>query len=160
MAGVNQLVENALEARGLLRRVTPWFVGRPVMVTRNDHGLRLANGDVGVVLPDPDDPGRVAVAFPAADGGVRWIPPARLPAHETVWAMTVHKSQGSEFDCVLLLLPAEPSRVVTRELLYTAVTRARNRVEVWGREAVVRAGVSARVERSSGLRDALWIGAG
>ena len=160
VAGVNQLVENVLEARGLLRRVTPWFVGRPVMVTRNDHGLRLANGDVGVVLPDPDDPDRGAVAFPAADGGVRWIRPARLPAHETVWAMTVHKSQGSEFDCVLLLLPTEPSRVVTRELLYTAVTRARERVEVWGREAVVRAGVSARVERSSGLRDALWIGAG
>jgi len=117
---------------------------------------RLANGDVGVVLPDPEEAGRVAVAFPAADGGVRRVSPARLPAHETVWAMTVHKSQGSEFDRVLLLLPAEPSRVVTRELLYTAITRARDRVEVWGAEAVVRAGVATRVERSSGLRDALW----
>jgi exodeoxyribonuclease V alpha subunit len=159
-AGVNRLVEDALEARGLLRRTTPWFVGRPVMVTRNDHGLRLANGDVGIVLPDPDEPGRTTVAFPAADGGVRRVPPARLPAHETVWAMTVHKSQGSEFDRVVLLLPPEPSRVVTRELLYTAITRARDRVEIWGRDAVVRAGVAARVERSSGLRDALWDGEG
>jgi len=156
VAGVNRLVEDALEARGLLRRTGPWFVGRPVLVTRNDHVLRLANGDVGVVLPDPEEAGRVAVAFPAADGGVRRVSPARLPAHETVWAMTVHKSQGSEFDRVLLLLPAEPSRVVTRELLYTAITRARDRVEVWGAEAVVRAGVATRVERSSGLRDALW----
>ena len=158
VAGVNRMVEDALEARGLLRRGAPWYVGRPVMVTRNDHVLRLANGDVGIVLPDPDEPGRVAVAFPAADGGVRRVSPARLPAHETVWAMTVHKSQGSEFDRVLLLLPPEPSRLVTRELLYTAITRARDRVEVWGGEAVVRAGVAARVERSSGLRDALWGG--
>jgi exodeoxyribonuclease V alpha subunit len=128
------------------------------MVTRNDHTLRLYNGDVGIVLPEPGDPTRLSVAFPGGDGGVRHVSPARVPEHETVYAMTVHKSQGSEFDRVLLLLPPEPSRVVTRELLYTAVTRARARVAVWGTEAVVRAGVAARVERSSGLRDALWGG--
>ncbi len=158
VTGMNRLVEEALETRGLLRTAAPWYVGRPVLVTRNDHGLRLANGDVGIVLPESRDSGRLAVAFPAADGGVRFVSPARLPPHETVFAMTVHKSQGSEFDRVLLLLPAEPSRVVTRELLYTALTRARAHVEVWGGEAVVRAGVLARVERSSGLRDALWNG--
>jgi exodeoxyribonuclease V alpha subunit len=98
------------------------------------------------------------VAFPGPDAGGRLISPARLPSHETVYAMTVHKSQGSEFDRVVLLLPSQPSRVVTRELLYTGLTRARQRVEVWGSEPVVRAGVVARVERSSGLRDALWGG--
>ena len=72
--------------------------------------------------------------------------------------MTVHKSQGSDFDRVLLLLPPEPSRVVTRELVYTGITRARERIEIWGSESVIRAGVAARVERSSGLRAALWGG--
>ncbi len=153
---LNRRVEEALAARGLIRPASPWYVGRPVMVTRNDHVLRLYNGDVGLVVPDPDDGSRTAVAFPSADVGERRVSPARLPAHETVYAMTVHKSQGSEFDRVLLLLPPEPSRVVTRELLYTAITRARSRVEVWGAEGVVRAGVAARVERSSGLRVALW----
>jgi exodeoxyribonuclease V alpha subunit len=157
-AGINRLVEDALAARRLIRPAGPWYVGRPVMVTRNDHVLRLYNGDVGIVLVDPDDPGRLTVAFPGSDGVARRISPARLPEHETVYAMTVHKSQGSEFDRVLLVLPPEPSRVVTRELLYTAVTRARSRVEMWAPEAVVRAGVAARVQRSSGLRDALWGG--
>ena len=154
--GVNRLVEDALATCGLIHPGGPWYVGRPVMVTRNDHALRLYNGDVGIVLPDPEDGSRASVAFPAADDPERRISPARLPQHETVYAMTVHKSQGSEFDRVLLLLPPEPSRVLTRELLYTAVTRARSRVEVWGTESVVQAGVAARVERSSGLRDALW----
>jgi exodeoxyribonuclease V alpha subunit len=155
-ARINRLVEDALTEQRMIRPAGPWYVGRPVMVTRNDHVLRLYNGDVGIVLPDPDDSTRLTVAFPGADGVARPISPARLPEHETVYAMTVHKSQGSEFDRVLLVLPPEPSRVVTRELLYTGVTRARSRVEVWASEAVGRVGVSARVQRSSGLRDALW----
>jgi len=157
----NRIVEDVLASHRLIRPLGPsgpWYVGRPVMVTRNDHVLRVYNGDVGIVLPDPRDPTRVVVAFPGPDGGGRVISPARLPSHETVYAMTVHKSQGSEFDRVVLLLPSQPTRVVTRELLYTGLTRARQRVEVWGSEPVVRAGVAARVERSSGLRDALWGG--
>ena len=157
----NRIVEDVLASHRLIRPLGPsgpWYVGRPVIVTRNDHVLRVYNGDVGIVLPDPRDPTRVVVAFPGPDGGGRVISPARLPSHETVYAMTVHKSQGSEFDRVALLLPSQPTRVVTRELLYTGLTRARQRVEVWGSEPVVRAGVAARVERSSGLRDALWSG--
>ena len=157
----NRIVEDVLASHRLIRPLGPsglWYVGRPVMATRNDHVLRVYNGDVGIVLPDPRDPTRVVVAFPGPDGGGRVISPARLPSHETVYAMTVHKSQGSEFDRVVLLLPSQPTRVVTRELLYTGLTRARQRVEVWGSEPVVRAGVAARVERSSGLRDALWGG--
>jgi exodeoxyribonuclease V alpha subunit len=155
-AGLNRLVEQALATQGLIRPTGRWYAGRPVMVTRNDPALRLSNGDVGIVVPDTDDPGRLTVAFAAADGGVRHVSPPRLPEHETVYATTVHKSQGSEFDRVLLVLPQEPSRVVTRELLYTAITRARARVEIWGSAAVIRAGVTTRIERSSGLRDALW----
>ena len=98
----------------------------------------------------------MAACFPAADGTVRRIPPARLPAHETVYAMTVHKSQGSEFGEVLLLLSDRESPVLTRELLYTGITRARTRVDVWGREAVFRSAAATRVQRSSGLRDAIW----
>src|SRR4029453_3147891 len=125
------------------------------MVTRNDHVLRLYNGDVGIVLPDRADSTRLTVAFPGADGAARRISPARLPEHEPVYAMTVHKSQGSELGRVVRVRPPEAARVVTRELLYTAVTRARARVDVWATEAVVRAGVAARVERSSALRGAL-----
>jgi exodeoxyribonuclease V alpha subunit len=80
----------------------------------------------------------------------------RLPGHETVFAMTVHKSQGSEFEDVLLLLPDRPSAVLTRELVYTGITRARRRVEVWGRDEVFRGAVSRRTERVSGLREGLW----
>ena len=93
-------------------RHQPWFAGRPVMVQHNHPTLRLFNGDIGLALPGSD--GDLQVWFPAADGGWRAVAPARLPAHETAWAMTVHKSQGSEFDAVLLLLPSQRSRVLSR----------------------------------------------
>ncbi|MCI0423804.1 MAG: ATP-binding domain-containing protein, partial [Acidobacteria bacterium] len=91
------------------------------------------------------------------NGEFRRILPAKLPQHETVYAMTVHKAQGSEFDRVLLVLPNQPSEVLTRELLYTAVTRARKRVEIWGRMEVFEESISRRVARSSGLREALSV---
>jgi exodeoxyribonuclease V alpha subunit len=100
--------------------------------------------------------GSLRVFFPPVAGQPRSFLPARLPPHETVYAMTVHKSQGSEFDQVLLLLPDRDSPVLTRELLYTAVTRARHKMVVWGRDDVLRTAVARRVQRSSGLRDALW----
>lgn len=96
------------------------------------------------------------VVFPTDTGEPRAVLPARLPTHETAFAMTVHKSQGSEFDEVLLLLPDHDSPVLTRELLYTAITRARRKVIMWGRKDVLRAAVGKRVLRSSGLRDAVW----
>jgi exodeoxyribonuclease V alpha subunit len=153
---VNRQLEEAFVARRLIRPHGPWYPGRPVMVTRNDYALRVFNGDVGIVLRDPAAPENVHLVFEGTDDVARSVPPARLPPHETVFAMTVHKSQGSEFDRVLLLLPPEPSRVVTRELLYTAITRARGRVDIWATEPALRAAVASRVERSSGLRDALW----
>jgi exodeoxyribonuclease V alpha subunit len=153
VALLNADVEARLAERGIASQRGPWYAGRPVMVTRNDPAQQLFNGDVGVTLPDDD--GDLRIWFPSPQG-LRAVSPARLPEHETVWALTVHKSQGSEFDRVLLALPAAPSRVTTRELLYTAVTRARQRMEVWAPEAVLVAAIERRLERSSGLRDALW----
>lgn len=158
VAGINRLVEDILEDQGLIEPRQRWYPGRPVMVTANDYGLKLFNGDVGLVLPDPGREGELRVFFPAPDGGVRSISPFRLPEHETVYAMTVHKTQGSEFEEVLLLLPEKDSPLLTRELIYTGITRARAQVEIWGREDVLRAAVTRRIERSSGLREALWPG--
>ena len=128
---------------------SPWHPGRPVMVLRNDYVLRLFNGDIGIVLPDDD--ARLAVFFPEGQGGFRAIAPARLPEHDTAFATTVHKAQGSEFDEVLLVLPSRASRVVTRELLYTAVTRARTKVTIAGGADVVSNGIANRMRRHSGL---------
>ncbi len=125
---INRRMARALAGEGLIPQSDGWFLGRPVMVTRNDHALGLMNGDVGVTLHGPaGGPGTppLRVAFPDGRGGVRWVPPSRLQEVETVFAMTVHKSQGSEFDHAVLVLPGHPSPVVTRALVYTAITRAR-----------------------------------
>jgi len=150
---VNGLVERALAAEGLIRLQGPWYPGRPILVTRNDYDLQLFNGDVGVVLPR--DGRTLRACFPGPEGTLRTVHPLRLPEHETAFAVTVHKSQGSEFDRVLLVFPDRPSPVLTRELLYTAVTRARSAVEIWAPEPVLRAAVSRRTRRSSGLEEAL-----
>ena len=126
-----------------------WYPGRPVMVLRNDYVLELFNGDIGIVLPDAA--GTLHVYFPDETGGFRAIAPARLPEHETAFAMTVHKSQGSEFDEVFVVLPAEQNRVLTRELLYTAVTRARARLTIMGSANVVGRTVDTATHRVSGL---------
>jgi exodeoxyribonuclease V alpha subunit len=125
--------------------------GRPVMVLRNDGLLGLFNGDLGLLLPGPD--GSLGAVFPAADDGApRWLPALHLPAHETAFAMTVHKAQGSEFDDVLLLLPASPHRVLSRELLYTALSRARQHIAIVASASVVRAAAASPTQRRSGLQ--------
>ena len=133
-----------------------WYIGRPVLVTRNDRALRLSNGDVGVILADPERPGRRVAAFWADDGTVRTISPARLPAAETCFAVTIHKSQGSQFDHAVVVLPDDPSPLLTRELLYTAVTRAAYRVTILGRRSIVRDALSRPIQRASGLQQRLW----
>jgi len=127
--------------------------GMPVMLTHNDPLLRLFNGDVGLTLRDPAD-GALKACFSDASG-FRWIALARLPAWEPAWAMTVHKSQGSEFARVLLALPDEASPVLTRELVYTGVTRARKGIILQASESTLRTALARRSERMSGLRDAL-----
>jgi exodeoxyribonuclease V alpha subunit len=153
---VNALIEAALRRAGLAAPQTGWYAGRPVMVTRNDYRLGLFNGDVGVLWPDPATGGALRVWFEMPDGELRRLLPAGLPEHETVFAMTVHKSQGSEFDRVMLVLPDRPSPVLTRELIYTGVTRAREHVSVCGPPAVLASAVRRRVERTSSLAERLW----
>lgn len=145
---LNLAIAQHLRRAGLLARATgPYFHGRPVIITRNDYQLELFNGDIGLMVREDD---RMMVAFSTA-AGIRRLPAARLPAHETVFAMTVHKSQGSEFDRLALVMPPASSPILTRELVYTAVTRARRRVDIFGDEAVLRAAVRTRVSRTSGL---------
>jgi exodeoxyribonuclease V alpha subunit len=152
--GMNQLVGELLSAEGLITRSGSWWLGRPVMVTRNDYSVGRFNGDIGIVVRD--DEGAWAVAFPGSDDGVTWLAPVRLPEHQTVFAMTIHKSQGSEFTDLLVVLPDRPSPVLTRELIYTGVTRAKKRVTVLADEAVLRHGLARRVQRASGLGEVLW----
>jgi exodeoxyribonuclease V alpha subunit len=133
--------------------LSPWFPGRPVMVLRNDPTLALFNGDIGLCLADAS--GEIQVHFPDGAGGWRALPPLRLPEHETALALTVHKSQGSEFGEVLVLLPDAPARVMSRELLYTAVTRARQRATLAGPAAVIEAACATPTRRYSGLADRL-----
>lgn len=151
VSGINTAVERWLSKRGVAVN-DPWYHGRPVMVTANDYGTRVFNGDVGVVWRTD---AQTVVCFRGVDGAVREIAPGRLPMVETAWALTVHKSQGSEFDDIVLMLPAGESRIMSRELLYTAVTRARQRVTLVGSDAAVRAAVVQRTVRTSGLADRL-----
>lgn len=157
----NRMIERILQARRLLRirnSRSPWYPGRPVMITRNDYNLRLYNGDIGITLADPEDNHQLKVFFQSDEDNdqFRQLPVMRLPEHEAVYAMTIHKSQGSEFDRVSLLLPVEASRVIGRELLYTGITRARQHVDIWSRQEVFKKGVEHNLQRSSGLRDRLW----
>jgi exodeoxyribonuclease V alpha subunit len=154
VAGLNQATEEILEDAGLITPQNPWYARRPVMITRNDYNLKLFNGDIGLLLPDGDG-GEPRAFFPGPDNTLRKFLPLRLPEHETAYAMTVHKSQGSEFDRVLLILPERESPVLSRELLYTGITRARTSVELWFEEKVFRAALARRVTRTSGLCDAL-----
>jgi exodeoxyribonuclease V alpha subunit len=148
---LNPRIERWLAEHGLARPGEADYAGRPVMVLVNDDRIRLYNGDTGVLWGPP---GRLRACFGEA-GAIRDLAPTRLPRHETVYASTVHKSQGSEHDHVVVVLPSEPSPIVTRELLYTAVTRARTHVTVIGADEVLRQGVRAPVRRFSGLRDRL-----
>ncbi len=149
---MNQQVQQHLQAHGLLRIDGPYYDGRPILVTRNDHQLRLYNGDLGVVLCEPDGP---RVWFQGPGSEPRAVRPARLPPHETVFAMTVHKSQGSELDRVAVLLPERATPILSRELIYTAISRARQRVDIFGGEQVLRQAIARRVQRASGLTEAL-----
>lgn len=152
---VNAQVERYLRRRFAVNTHLTWYPGRPVMVQGNDYTLGLFNGDVGITWRD--DAGHLRVYFETPEGALRAVHPGRMPAHETVYAMTVHKSQGSEFDEVLLVLPRQDARVLTRELLYTGITRARRSVELWADESIIAAAVRRRVHRASGLGERLWM---
>lgn len=151
VAAFNRAIEARLEGDGHKRTDSDHYPGRPVMITENDYGVGLFNGDIGFVVQRPEG---LRVAF--ADGPAwREIAPGRLPAHETVFAMTVHKSQGSEFDAVLLVLPETAGAQLDRALVYTALTRARRHFRVLGSPEVLRAAIESRPARFSGLAERL-----
>jgi len=183
---LNERVQQLLQGRGLLSldssavsvEQNRWYVGRPVMISRNDYELNLFNGDIGIAMMVTGNDGReeLRVCFVAADSGsskmgssimdtskskannshVRQLLPTRLPAHETAFAMTVHKSQGSEFTDVALVLPENHSPVISRELIYTAITRGKKSFSLYSNDEVLMAGVNSKIERASGLRDLLF----
>jgi exodeoxyribonuclease V alpha subunit len=153
---LNQTLEQLLIRRQRIASGKLWYAGRPVMITRNAPAQDLFNGDIGLCLPDPAADGALRVFFPTATGEVRGLSPLALPAHETAFAMTVHKSQGSEFSRVLLILPGQRSPLLTRELLYTAVSRARESLKIFGVAEVFVAASKERIQRTSGLREQLW----
>ncbi|WP_313632882.1 exodeoxyribonuclease V subunit alpha [Massilia timonae] len=153
VSGLNEAIEKRLEAGGLLRRGAEWYVGRPVMVTRNDYSTGVFNGDIGVTLPDPARPGAQRVYFLEGDK-VRSVLATRLRNVETAFAMTVHKSQGSEFRHTVLALPREGNAILTRELVYTGITRAsREFTLVTPSGEVLREAIASRTHRTSGLRE-------
>lgn len=150
VSGLNERLEQALSRQRQITRSphSRWYHGRPVMIARNDSSLGLFNGDIGIAL---DQGQGIRVWFPLPDGTIKSVQPGRLPDHDTAWAMTVHKSQGSEFDHAALILPQQIVPVVTRELVYTAITRARRRLSLYADERVLMQAITTRTERRSGL---------
>lgn len=150
VSGLNDRLEQLLAQKRKISRLphSRWYEGRPVMISRNDSALGLFNGDIGIAL----DRGQgLRVWFMMPEGSVKSVQPSRLPEHDTAWAMTVHKSQGSEFNHAALILPTQLSPVITRELIYTAITRARQRLSLYTDERVLVQAIAARTERRSGL---------
>ncbi len=152
--GINRGVELYLARQGFDCRPDGWYPGRPVLITRNDYSLDLFNGDIGICLQDPGAQS-VQVWFAGSDGSLKGYSPYRLPPCETVFAMTIHKSQGSEFDEVVVVLPDEDNRILSRELIYTAVTRAKKSVNVVAKRQVLSQALARNIVRNSGLADLL-----
>ncbi|WP_417347115.1 exodeoxyribonuclease V subunit alpha [Ferrimonas sp.] len=158
VSGLNRRIAQALKGAGLIERDQGWYPGRPVILTRNDYSLKLMNGDIGLCLPLYDEQGerRLRVAFPTPDGGLKSVQPSRLADADTVFAMTVHKSQGSEFAHTAMVLPASDSPILTRELLYTGITRARTWFSLLlPRPQLVASAIGRRTVRASGLAQRL-----
>ncbi len=151
VADLNHGVEQKLVGQRLIQLSGLWYVGRPVMVTQNNAALHLYNGDIGICLPDQEQQGKLMVFFQRPDGSVKKYLPARVPHCETVFAMTIHKSQGSEFDEVLIVLPEVMNPVLTKELLYTAITRAKRRVKLVSGADVLAQTIAQKVARVTGL---------
>lgn len=158
VAGMNRAMEVVLRARGKIGSEGEFYQNQLVLVNHNDYQQQLFNGEVGLVRADESVGDYSYIChFPATDPdeSVRMCLTSRLPGWETAFALTVHKSQGSEFDHVLIVAPPGDSRVLTRELLYTAVTRARKRVTLWCSRAALRAALGRRAQRHSGLAERL-----
>ncbi|MDO9213025.1 MAG: exodeoxyribonuclease V subunit alpha [Methylococcales bacterium] len=153
VADINSRVEHKLAQNGRIQIAGLWYSGRPVLVTQNNPALHLYNGDIGLCLPDKHQGGKLMVFFQRPDRSVKSYLPSRIAQCETVFAMTIHKSQGSEFEEVLIILPELINPVLTKELLYTAITRAKKTVKLVANEAVFMATIQQKVARVTGLVD-------
>jgi exodeoxyribonuclease V alpha subunit len=153
---INGYITEILASKGLIQPNKRWYHGRPIMITQNDATIGLYNGDIGIIFKDKSDHNSLKAFFIKTDSTVKKYLPARLPEHETVYAMTVHKSQGSEFDHVLFILPDKLSKILTRELIYTGLTRSRLSIRIWGDRSIFHAAVKNQIQRQSGLSSALW----
>jgi exodeoxyribonuclease V alpha subunit len=155
---INRLALRVLKHEGAID-IPPsspqWYIGRPILVTRNDYFHRIFNGDTGIAVAPESGQGAPQIAFEKGSGEIQRLAPHELPPHETVYASTVHKSQGSEFDRVVLVLPDRDNPILTREMIYTAVTRARQSVAIFGDPQLLAKAISRRTERVSGLRERL-----
>jgi exodeoxyribonuclease V alpha subunit len=152
---LNTLIENELHKQGLINNSKDFYVGRPVMLSKNDHQLKLFNGDVGIVMPDPNNASLTKVWFVTPEGELRGLLPSRLPSLETLYAMTIHKSQGSEFESVYLCLPPitanNQGRGLNRELIYTGLTRAKKQFMLFGQGKALSLSLGQQCARGSGL---------
>ncbi|WP_263078768.1 exodeoxyribonuclease V subunit alpha [Endozoicomonas sp. Mp262] len=153
VVGLNQAIRSALAYHQLVDAEGIWYPGRPVLISRNDYALGLFNGDIGITLKDSD--GRLRVVFELPDGTLKHLIPSRLPEHETVFAMTVHKSQGSEFEHTVMVLPEQFNPVVTRELVYTGITRAKKKLDLFCSSTILTKAIKMPTERVSGLKERL-----
>ncbi|MCX7082803.1 MAG: exodeoxyribonuclease V subunit alpha [Methylococcales bacterium] len=151
VSDINHAVELSLSNKKLIHLSGLWYCGRPIMITQNNAALQLYNGDIGICLRDKEQEDQLRVFFQRADGSIKKYLPARIPHCETVFAMTIHKSQGSEFEEILIILPETISPVLTKELLYTAITRAKKTIKLVANEAVFSSTVHQRVQRVTGL---------
>ncbi len=142
---INRLVEKKLGLSG------HWYNGKPIMITKNHVATQLYNGDIGLCLTDSHQQGKLMVFFLNADGSIKKILPSRLPSYETVFAMTIHKSQGSEFTEVLIALPDSLNPVLTKELIYTGITRAKKMVKIVANKSIFIDSVNQKVVRYGGL---------
>lgn len=157
---INDYVESYLRRQGLITSGNDFYPGRPIMVTENHYHVGLYNGDTGLLWPN--EQGKLQAAFmqhnarESSDEAIRWLSIGRLPRIETVYAMTIHKTQGSEFSHVALILPQQDSPVLSRELLYTGITRASKQLTIWGEKSIFELGVERKIQRFSGLRERVF----
>ncbi len=155
---INDAMEDRLRKEGIIFGTGEWYEGRPVIIRSNNYQLRLRNGDIGICQKDEND--EWAVVFPVLDEtdeiNVRKVHPGRLPQFDPAYALTIHQSQGSEYENVMLILPNKLSKILTRELLYTAVSRTRKAISIFAEEEIIKKTVSEKLARNSGLQELLW----
>lgn len=153
VSNINEKVEQKLAGKNKIQRIGTWYPGRPIMVTQNNAGMQLYNGDIGICLSDENFTNQVF--FLRSDSSIKKVIPSRVPAHETVFAMTIHKSQGSEFDECLCVLSDKFNPVLSKELVYTAVTRAKKRLKIFSSYSVFSQALEKKVVRTGGLLEKL-----